>query len=671
METPKLFKWFRRSADRSDLLNPKQWLLDAISGNKTVINISVTEDSAMRQSAVYACVRILAETIASLPLNVYERKADGKFKTIEHPLYEILHNKPNEYMTSFSWRETIMSTILLRGNTVNNITRNGKGDVIRVFPYPYSRVTIEIKDGGVVYTYKNENNQNEVLDNDSVFHIPGLSFNGIIGLSPITYAKEAIAYGIALEQFGEYFFENRTNIGGIAKHPGKLSEQGSDNLRKSLNDTYAGLGNSHKLMLLEEGMEFMPVTIAPADAQYLELRKFQLEEIARIFRVPPHLLQDLTRSTNNNIEHQSIDFVVHSVRPWLVRIEQAINSRLFKDSEKGKYFAEFVVDGLLRGDTASRWEAYAKAIQNGVYSPNDVLEFENKNPYKGGDKHFIQLNMQPVEMIGKIIEDGNREIVINGQELRLMPKTAVDKTDRQLRSAQHKSRIAKSYEGLFQQMMVRILKREEKDILDIAKKSFKTRDSQLFNEQIDLYYQSHRDFVREQAKPIISTYSEAVAVAAADEVNLNPEFEFNRYLEKYNEGFSANYAKQNALELKNTVSKSISENTDPVEAVEAELDRWKQDKSDDVAIEETVKLAGAISLLVYKIAGVTKYKVVNTGGNTCPFCQQLNGKVVGIDKFVVVDGQQLGEGENIMVVSGNKAHAPFHKKCVCQVVAEG
>ncbi len=666
METPKLFKWFRRSADRSDLLNPKQWLLDAISGNKTVINISVTEDSAMRQSAVYACVRILAETIASLPLNVYERKADGKFKTIEHPLYEILHNKPNEYMTSFSWRETIMSTILLRGNTVNNITRNGKGDVIRVFPYPYSRVTIEIKDGGVVYTYKNENNQNEVLDNDSVFHIPGLSFNGIIGLSPITYAKEAIAYGIALEQFGEYFFENRTNIGGIAKHPGKLSEQGSDNLRKSLNDTYAGLGNSHKLMLLEEGMEFMPVTIAPADAQYLELRKFQLEEIARIFRVPPHLLQDLTRSTNNNIEHQSIDFVVHSVRPWLVRIEQAINSRLFKDSEKGKYFAEFVVDGLLRGDTASRWEAYAKAIQNGVYSPNDVLEFENKNPYKGGDKHFIQLNMQPVENVGKT--DANIRNTQDSLEVRT-EKAVV--SSKQLRSAKTKAKLATAYKGLFEQLSIRILKREIKDITDILKKSFKTRDSQIFNEKIDLYYQEFRDFVREQAKPALAAYSDAVAVEAADEVGINPEFEFNRFLEKYNEGYAANYTNKNALQLKNTASKAINENKDPVQAVEGELENWERDMPDDVATEETVKLAGAISLLVYKIAGVTKYKVVNTGGNTCPFCQQLNGKVVGIDKFVVVDGQQLGEGENIMVVSGNKAHAPFHKKCVCQVVAEG
>ncbi|MFA5463931.1 MAG: phage portal protein [Methanofastidiosum sp.] len=666
----RFLKWEIRNADRSDLLNPKKWLEEALTGKRSKIKITVNEDTAMRQSAVYGCVRILAETIASLPLNVYERLKNGKNKKIDHPLYYLLHDKPNKYMTSFSWRETVMATLLLRGNSINQIIRNNRGDIIEIYPLPYNRARVEIKDGNVIYTY-NDNNGDKIFDNNEVLHIPGLSLNGIIGISPIQYAREAIAYSTALEEFGELFFENRTNIGGVATHPGKLSEQGSKNLRQSINENYAGLGNSYKVMLLEEGLKFEPITIAPADAQYLELRKFQLEEIARIYRVPLHLLQNLDRATFGNIEHQSIDFAVHTIRPWLVRIEQAFNTKLFKENEIGKYFSEFVIDGLLRGDTATRWEAYTKALQNGVYSPNDVLELENRNPYPGGDRHFIQLNMQPID---NPISLENKNIVIDGQEIRIFPEVKEDKKaieDRQLRSSKSKFKTAQAYKGLFNQMTVRILKREKKDILDIAKKSFNSRDSQVFNEQIDLYYQSHRDFVKKQAKPIISTYSKAVAAEAADEVGVNPDLEFDRYLEKYNEGFAANYTKKNSLELKNKVAKAISEDEDPVEIVEKKLSEWEEKRPDDVATEQTVKLMGAISLLVYKIVGITKYRLINASGKSCPYCEELDGQIIGVDKYIAVDGQELGDGENIMVVNGNIKYPPIHQGCCCMVVAEG
>jgi len=406
MRIPLISRFIEKRQRKSDMLNPKQWLLDALGVRESKTGVNVTEDTAMKFGAVYACVRIIAETIASLPLNVYRRVGEGKEKAPDHPLFDKLHNKPNEDMSSFNWRETIMYYLLLRGNSYNQILRKRGGDLDQLYPLAYDDMKVKIKGGKLLYEYKDEE-----MPREKVFHIVGLSSNGVLGKSPIALARETIGLGIALEEFGSRFFANSTNVGGVAQHPGKLSDEAYENLKKSLSEEYQGLGKSHKLMILEEGMTYTRISIPPNDAQFLESRKFQLEEIARIFRVPLHLLQNLDRATFNNIEHLGISFVIYTLLPWLRRIEQAININLFSEQERKEYFAEHVVDGLLRGDFKTRWEGYAIARQNGILNADEIRSLENMNPLEGeqGKTYTIQLNMQDLKDVGKPIKEPKQE----------------------------------------------------------------------------------------------------------------------------------------------------------------------------------------------------------------------------------------------------------------------
>ncbi|MGO1368518.1 phage portal protein [Senegalia sp. (in: firmicutes)] len=367
---------------------------------------TVNETTAMQTTAVYACVRILAETIASLPLHTYKSKADGKEKARDHPIYYLLSDAPNPEMTSFVFRETLMGHLLLWGNAYAQIIRDGRGKVIALYPLMPDKMTVNRSENGDIYYIYNKNGEEYILHSHDVLHIPGLGFDGLIGYSPIAMAKNTIGMALATEEYGAKFFSNGANPGGVLEHPGVVKDPAR--VRDSWNAVYQGSSNSHKVAVLEEGMKFQSIGIPPEQAQFLETRKFQTEEICRIFRVPPHLVASLDKATFSNIEHQSISFVVHTIRPWLVRIEQSINKALFTDSERKKYFVSFVVEGLLRGDYNSRMQGYATGIQNGFMSPNDVRRLENMNPIpegEGGDTYMVNGNMLKLKEVGAFVKD--------------------------------------------------------------------------------------------------------------------------------------------------------------------------------------------------------------------------------------------------------------------------
>ncbi len=359
---------------------------------------TVNERTAMQTSAVYACVRILAETIASLPLHTYTVTVNGKEKALDHPLYYLLHNQPNPEMTSFVFRETLMGHLLLWGNAYAQIIRDGSGKVLSLYPLMPDQMTVDrTKTGEIFYTYSKDGVQYP-LRNDEVLHIPGLGFDGLIGYSPIAMAKNAIGMAIAVEEYGAKFFANGASPGGVLEHPGILKDP--TKVRESWNSLFQGSANSNRVAVLEEGMSFKSITIPPEQSQFLQSRKFQIEEICRIFRIPPHLVADLEKATFSNIEHQAISFVVHTIRPWLVRIEQSMMKVLFSETEKKTYFVSFAVDGLLRGDYASRMQGYSVGIQNGFLSPNDVRSFENMNTIPFGDTYMVNGNMLKLQDVG-------------------------------------------------------------------------------------------------------------------------------------------------------------------------------------------------------------------------------------------------------------------------------
>lgn len=371
---------------------------------------NVNERSAMQMTAVYSCVRILAEAVAGLPLHLYRYKEDGgKERAIDNNLYHLLHDEPNKEMSSFIFRETLMTHLLLWGNAYAQIIRNGKGEVVALYPLMPNKMQVDRDENGeLYYIYTRSSDEAKTMEGVTVYltprdvlHIPGLGFDGLVGYSPIAMAKNAIGLAIATEEYGAKFFANGAAPSGVLEHPGTIKDP--SRLRENWNSTFGGSANSGKVAVLEEGMKYTPISISPEQAQFLETRKFQIDEIARIFRVPPHMVGDLEKSSFSNIEQQSLEFVKYTLDPWVIRWEQSLSRALLNEDEKRKYFFKFNLEGLLRGDYESRMSGYAVARQNGWMSANDIRELENmdKIPAEdGGNLYLINGNMLPLNMAG-------------------------------------------------------------------------------------------------------------------------------------------------------------------------------------------------------------------------------------------------------------------------------
>lgn len=372
----------------------------------------VNETTAMQMTAVYAAVRILSETIASLPLNLYRYTPEGgRVKAVDHPLYFIAHNEANSEMSSFIFRETAMSHLLLWGNSYSQIIRNGRGEVLGLYPLMPDRMKVDRDERGRLY-YEYQLMQDDAktfkgkdmtvrLNPEDVLHIPGLGFDGLVGYSPIGMARNTIGLSLATEEYASKLFANGATPSGVLSHPNTLEHP--ENLRDSWQRAFGGSNNAGRVAVLEEGVTYTPITMKPEEAQFLETRKFMVTEIARFFRIPPHMLADLDRATFSNIENQSIEFVKYTLEPWVSRIESAMNRRLLLENEKREYYFKFNVDGLLRGDFKSRMEGYSIGIQNGFLCPNDVRSLEELDliPEElGGNRFLVNGSMTPLENAG-------------------------------------------------------------------------------------------------------------------------------------------------------------------------------------------------------------------------------------------------------------------------------
>ena len=413
--------WFKRKPTNSLNGSGYRFMMGGSTSGK-----KVNERSAMQMTAVYACVRILSESIASLPVHLYQYESEGnKAKAVKHPLYRILHDEPNPEMTSFVFRETLMTHLLLWGNAYSQIIRNGKGEVIGLYPLMPNRMTVDRDSNGqIIYQYQMQDSDahtgksgSVTLRPSEVLHVPGLGFDGLVGYSPIAMAKNAIGLSIATEEYGAKFFANGATPGGILEFPGTVKNP--ESIRESWNKGFSG-SNAHKVAILEEGMKYTPISISPEQAQFLETRKFQIDEIARIFRVPPHMVGDLEKSSFSNIEQQSLEFVKYTLEPWIIRWEQSLNRALLTEKEKPDYFVKFNVDGLLRGDYQSRMNGYAIARQNGWMSANDIRSLEQLDLIPdelGGNLYLINGNMTKLQDAGIFAnKENNNEKVLEVEE---------------------------------------------------------------------------------------------------------------------------------------------------------------------------------------------------------------------------------------------------------------
>ncbi|MBF0233920.1 MAG: phage portal protein [Desulfamplus sp.] len=380
-----MFEWFKKK-ERAFIVPPE---LEGGFSRPTSSGQHVTEASALALPAVFACVRVLSESIGALPLVVYERQPDGtKQRARGHNLYNILHDSPNPFMDSISFWELMTAHCALRGNAFARVERDEAGEVTALWPLLPQNMNVKIDDNGqLVYEYHSTNGFTELFQWFDILHIKGLTFDGVTGLSPLTLLRDTIGRAQAINEYSGKYFHNDARPGGILRHPGKISQQGAASLKSSWNAAFKGSGNSHKVALLEEGMEFTTVGLSPEDSQMIDSQKFSVVDIARVFRVPLNLIQDHERSTYSNVTEQNRSFVVHALMPWLVRIEQACNRILFTESERLRFYTEHKLDSLLRGDQETRYKCYQIGLQEGFLSKNDVRGYENLSPVQGGDDY--------------------------------------------------------------------------------------------------------------------------------------------------------------------------------------------------------------------------------------------------------------------------------------------
>lgn len=632
-------------------------------GYSTKAGTNVNENIALTYSAVWACVRILSNALASLPLPLYRNiQPRGKIRAIEHPLYDILHNRVNPNMSSYIWRQTMMSHILTWGNGYSFIDWGRDGWAKGLYLMRPDRTEPILENGELRYKYKQPNGEDVYYQPYQILHIPGLGFDGVKGYSVITYARESIGLGMAAEEFGARFFGNGSHFGGIVEYPGKLSDKAFQRYKEDIRKGYAGLGKSHQLLFLEEGMKFHGVTIPPNDAQFLETRKFQIAEIARWYGVPLHMLAELDRATFSNIEQQSLEFVIHSLRPWLVNWEQQINYKLLLSDERKQYQAEFVVEGLLRGDATARSQFYREMFNIGAMSQNDIREKENMNPIPGGDKYFVPLNMVPSDMVEDVINDDNDD----GRTSQAFMETRAQNI------ATGRNKLAKTFKPVFRDAAARVVKREVNDLKRAIEKHLGKRDQYSFLEWMEEYYQDHPDFIERQMLPVLVSYAGLIQEDAAKEIGMDPDEvkDMDLFVRSYLTAFTTRYILSSKRQLEKIIRDAQTANEDPVPVLEERLTEWEEKRPGKISMRETVQAASAVSIFVYKQGGIRRIRWV-ARGQSCKFCRNLNGKIIAIEgetfadkgKGVTVDGETL-------TPRGKVSHAPLHGGCDCVVVAE-
>jgi HK97 family phage portal protein len=385
----------------NNLFRPKAAITDSgelreilVTGGQSNSGVVVNNETALRDTAVYSCVSVIAETVGQLPYILYQRDGDKKNRAISSNLYSLIHDAPNSFQTSFDWRVTKTMHVALRGVGYSFINKSVTGEVLEFLPmHPDNVECHQNSDYTLSYVFTDVEGNRIPLRQDQVFRVMGKSLDGVTPMSAISYHRETIGISMAADKHSALSLKNGAKHSGILKHPQKLKDKDVANrIRESWDESTSG-DNVGKTALLEEGMEWQSISMTNKDAQYIETRKFRVEDIARIFRMPPHKIGHLERSTNNNIEHQALEFVTDTMMPWFKRWEQSFALYVLTKQQRKEYFSELLVDGLLRGDSESRSNLYAMYIQNGVMSPNEVRAKENLNPRQGGDEYYTPLNM--------------------------------------------------------------------------------------------------------------------------------------------------------------------------------------------------------------------------------------------------------------------------------------
>lgn len=663
---------FQRLFEKRDLTSEKlvQMLME---GQQSYTGRRVSEEGSLTNTAVYACVRIISESLASLPLVLFRTTGRSRRRATEHPLYPVLHDMANPEMTAFEWREFTLSKTLLWGNSYSEIEYNRAGDVVALWPLLADKMEEITRDdsGQKVYHYRMPGGDVKFFPDYKIHHLHGLGYDGVLGYSPIRMAMQAVGLSLATEEFGSRFFSNGARMSGVLTHPGRLSEDAQMRLSNSMSMENAGLSNAHRIRILEEGMQWQPMTIPPEEAQFLETRKFQTTEIARVFRVPPHMLADLDRATFSNIEHQGLEFTIHTLRPWIVRHEQAIKRDLLTSEDRVAHKPSYIVDGLLRGDIKTRYEAYSIAVQNGWLNRNEVRELEDRNPEPELDEYLVPLNMieagqqaapEPVteeprhEHYGYVVRDD------------VEPAAPLLET----RARDNRQALLRRHVRLFEDAAGRLVRREVADIRRALPRQLRSRDAEGFLEWLAEFYADLRGVIPGYFRALLLTYAESMLASVADELDADEielSEELRTWIEQYLENYATVYAVGSERQLRALVRDAADAGEDVEAAVVERMDGWEDTKPGKEGLGQAFEAGNALAIFGYGTAGVA-YLRWSARGDSCPLCQKLDGTRIPISGAFVDKGDIVeADGVDPLPIVRTIKHGPLHGGCDCVVIA--
>lgn len=658
-----IFPRFKRSVGPSDdyWYNPSNFVYQ---GGTTATGVKVSEKTALKYLTVMACISLISSDIGRLPLNLYRKRADGgKDLVTDHKLYDLLHNAPNPDTTSFNWREALQGHLLLWGNSFAFIDRDKTGKIKALWQLPDpSQVTVKRRGDQIVYTYK-VNGEEVTRTKDQIFHIPGYGFNGLVGMSMINIASEAIGLGVAAEEFGSLYFGEGTHPAGVLEMDTTLGDN-KENFTKALKEGYAGLGKSHKIMVLENGLKYKPLTIPLNDAQFLETRNYQKIEICGMYHVPPHKIAVHGQNSNyNNLEQENASYVDSCLMGWIVRWESNISLQLLTEAERRSgLFCEFVVQGLLRGDSAARSEYYNKIFQVGGITPNQIRAKENMNPVDGGDESFVMMNMIPLSQAKDMPLPGDTEPE-NEPEIEdksFFKAFFSEKRARKVseaRSIMIRDRISRQYAPLILDAAQAIVNRESKAIKNQVHKQ--TRANGSMETFLDDFYDKFPEYIDKKMGPVLRSYLLAIIDATNDELQIDGE-NFDTEIKEYIDIYAKRHISSSKGQMESLIPAGLTE-------LDTRADEWQERRPEKITTDESVRASSYVFQAVVFGAGMSTV-LRNRGPKTCPFCRSLEGKVVRKGGAPLVsDGEELegkGTDQPPMLIRGSKFHTPIHQGCL-------
>ncbi len=652
---------------RGSINSPEDLLKLSKSGTQTKAGVGIDKDSALSLPAVYNAIRVLSETAASLPLELFRRTGPReKERATDHPLYNLVKNEPNGNQTSTAWRESLFANLHGWGNGFSKISFfRGMPAKIEHVKAENTKVFEKAGTGNKAFKAGAGTGDSENFPRGRFLHVHLYSYDGLAGLSPIAKARQSLGLAKAGRDFQARFFKDDGTPGGAIETEQKLDQEAKDLVKKDWKNKFTGEEGWHEPAVLDMGMDWKEISIPQRDAQFIETQDFSVREIARMFNIQPHLIKDLDDATFSNIDTQSLEFVKFSLRPILVKFEQELNRKLIPEEEKGELFFEHQLQGLLRGDVEARSEFYRTGISNGFFTPNEVRSFENLNPIDGGDKLFLQNNMLAIAEEGTDPDDlsAEQDDAEDARDRAEMMKREGDKTI-EVRNANQKSQIKQDFQPTFIDAAERIIRRETSDILDIARSTL-PQDRQGFEDRLDEFLEDHTEFFREQFIPPSQTLVSQIIPILEDEAgqsleNFDEEEEIITTLDGSAEAH-ANEVRDRTLETIQTPEGR----DEPIAAIEERFNDRRRERPEGVGKREASEVAGSVELAAFTFAGISRKIWVDAPDDSCPACRNLNGVVVEINARFAQAGEDItGEG---WTPTSSVQRPPLHTGCTCSI----